>query len=170
MRSPLPGLYFQRAVCGKCGKGPGISEWKLLFQGGFLRAVIIGACIALLGQFMGINAVLLYGPSIFDEAGFSGSNSLLYQVLIGLVNSITTIIALLIVDKIGRKTLIYYGVSGMIISLFGFGPSLMAIFISLMFLYIDINIFISTLFSSIKDAMSQYLLENLQYSKSINLI
>lgn len=94
-----------------------ISEWKLLFQGGILRAVIIGACIALLGQFMGINAVLLYGPSIFDEAGFSGSNSLLYQVLIGLVNSITTIIALLIVDKIGRKTLIYYGVSGMIISL-----------------------------------------------------
>lgn len=94
-----------------------ISEWKLLFQGGILRAVIIGACIALLGQFMGINAVLLYGPSIFDEAGFSGSNSLLYQVLIGLVNSITTIIALLIMDKIGRKTLIYYGVSGMIISL-----------------------------------------------------
>ena len=88
-----------------------------MFQGGILRAVIIGACIALLGQFMGINAVLLYGPSIFDEAGFSGSNSLLYQVLIGLVNSITTIIALLIVDKIGRKTLIYYGVSGMIISL-----------------------------------------------------
>lgn len=90
------------------------SEWKYLFRPGIFKAVIIGVSIAMLGQFMGINAVLLYGPSMFEEAGLSGNNPLFYQVLVGLVNSLTTVLALLIVDKVGRKTLIYYGVSGMI--------------------------------------------------------
>lgn len=44
-------------------------------------------------------------------------DSLFYQVLVGLVNTLTTILALLIIDKVGRKKLIYYGVSGMVVSL-----------------------------------------------------
>ncbi len=93
------------------------SEWSILMRPGILKAVIIGVCIAILGQFMGVNAVLYYGPSIFENAGLSGGDSLFYQVLVGLVNTLTTILALLIIDKVGRKKLVYYGVSGMIISL-----------------------------------------------------
>lgn len=93
------------------------SEWRMIFQSGIFKAVIIGACIAILGQFMGVNAVLYYGPTIFENAGLSGGDSLFYQVLIGLVNVLTTVLALLIIDKVGRKTLVYYGVSGMIVSL-----------------------------------------------------
>jgi len=93
------------------------SDWSLLFQPGILKAVIIGVCIAILGQFMGVNAVLYYGPSIFENAGLSGGDSLFYQVLVGVVNTLTTILALAIIDKVGRKKLVYYGVSGMIISL-----------------------------------------------------
>lgn len=93
------------------------SEWSTLLQPGILKAVIIGACIAILGQFMGVNAVLYYGPSIFEDAGLSGGDSLFYQVLVGLVNTLTTVIALFIIDKVGRKKLVYYGVSGMILSL-----------------------------------------------------
>ena len=93
------------------------SEWKLLLQPGIRKAVIIGECIAMLGQFMGVNAVLYYGPSIFENAGLSGGDSLFYQVLVGLVNTLTTVLALVIIDKIGRKKLVYYGVSGMVISL-----------------------------------------------------
>ena len=93
------------------------SEWKLLLQPGIRKAVIIGVCIAMLGQFMGVNAVLYYGPSIFENAGLSGGDSLFYQVLVGLVNTLTTVLALVIIDKIGRKKLVYYGVSGMVISL-----------------------------------------------------
>ena len=52
------------------------SEWKLLLQPGIRKAVIIGVCIAVLGQFMGVNAVLFYGPSIFENAGLSGGDSL----------------------------------------------------------------------------------------------
>lgn len=106
------------------------SDWSVLLQPGILKAVIIGACIAILGQFMGVNAVLYYGPTIFEDAGLSGGDSLFYQVLIGLVNTLTTVLALFIIDKVGRKKLVYYGVSGMIVSLlligfyFLFGESL----------------------------------------------
>ena len=97
------------------------SDWSILWQPGILKAVIIGVCIAMLGQFMGVNAVLYYGPSIFENAGLSGGDSLFYQILVGLVNTITSILALLVIDKIGRKKLIYYGVSGMIVSLIMIG-------------------------------------------------
>lgn len=60
--------------------------------------------------------VLFYGPSIFENAGLSGGDSLFYQVLVGLVNTLTTVLALVIIDKVGRKKLVYYGVSGMVIS------------------------------------------------------
>ncbi|RAV28434.1 sugar porter family MFS transporter [Sinomicrobium soli] len=83
----------------------------------FRRMVWIGAAIALLGQFMGVNAVLYYGPVIFEKSGLSGGDALFYQVLIGSINAITTILALLIIDRVGRKFLVYLGVSGMIVSL-----------------------------------------------------
>lgn len=118
------------------------SEWSLLLQPGIFKAVIIGVCIAILGQFMGVNAVLYYGPSIFENAGLSGGDSLFYQVLVGLVNTLTTVLALIIIDKVGRKKLVYYGVSGMIVSLlligfyFLFGDSLgvSSIFLLIFFL------------------------------------
>ena len=92
-------------------------DWKLLLSPGIFRAVIIGAAIAILGQFMGVNAVLYYGPSIFETSGLSSGDSLFYQSLIGLVNMGTTILAFFIIDKIGRKMLVYVGVTGMILSL-----------------------------------------------------
>lgn len=90
------------------------ANWRMLLQPGIRAAVVIGVCIAMLGQFMGVNAVLYYGPSIFEDAGLSSGDSLFYQILVGAVNTITGILALLIIDRIGRKHLIYYGVSGMI--------------------------------------------------------
>lgn len=93
------------------------SDWSVLLKPGIRKAVLIGSAIAILGQFMGVNAVLYYGPSIFENAGLSGGDSLFYQVLVGLVNMLTTVLALVIIDKVGRKKLVYYGVSGMIITL-----------------------------------------------------
>ena len=95
----------------------GKSEWSVLFAPGIFRVVMIGVGIAILGQFMGVNAVLYYGPTIFENAGLSGGDSLFYQVLVGLVNMLTTVLALVIIDRVGRKKLVYYGVSGMIGSL-----------------------------------------------------
>ncbi|NDV58266.1 sugar porter family MFS transporter [Bacteroides sp. 519] len=105
------------------------SEWSLLLKPGIRKAVLIGVCIAILGQFMGVNAVLYYGPSIFENAGLTGGDSLFYQVLVGLVNVLTTVLALVIIDKVGRKKLVYYGVSGMIVTL---------ILIGIYFIYGDV--------------------------------
>lgn len=97
------------------------TSWKLLFKPGTFRIVLIGAAIAILGQFMGVNAVLYYGPTIFESSGLSSGDSLFYQSLIGMVNMGTTVLALLIIDKVGRKKLVYFGVTGMIISLVAIG-------------------------------------------------
>ena len=93
------------------------AEWKALLEPGIFKAVLIGSAIAILGQFMGVNAVLYYGPKIFTDAGLSGEGSMFSTVLVGVVNMLTTVIALLIIDKVGRKKLVYWGVSGMIVCL-----------------------------------------------------
>ncbi len=93
------------------------SDWKILFQPGFRVALFIGVSLAILGQFMGVNAVLYYGPTIFEQTGLSAGDSLFYQVIVGLVNFGSTVLAMAVIDKIGRKKLVYYGVSGMIVSL-----------------------------------------------------
>lgn len=93
------------------------SNWRLLLKPPFFKALLIGMAIAILGQFMGVNAVLYYGPTIFKNSGLSNGDSLFYQVLVGLVNALTTVLALSIIDKVGRKKLVYYGVSGMVVSL-----------------------------------------------------
>jgi len=94
-------------------------EWKALKEPGILLAVLVGSCIAILGQFMGVNAVLYYGPTIFRDAGFE--DPLFSTVLVGVVNMLTTVIALLIIDKVGRKQLVWWGVGGMIFCLLMIG-------------------------------------------------
>lgn len=95
--------------------GENKGSWRDILKPGIFKAVLIGSAIAILGQFMGVNAVLYYGPKIFSEAGFD--NPMFSTVLVGVVNMVTTILAVFIIDKVGRKQLIYWGVSGMIICL-----------------------------------------------------
>lgn len=93
--------------------------WAALREKGILKAVLIGSAIAILGQFMGVNAVLYYGPKIFADAGFP--DPLFSTVLVGVVNMLTTVIALAIIDKVGRKQLVWWGVGGMIVCLLMIG-------------------------------------------------
>lgn len=93
------------------------NEWRALLEPGIMKAVLLGCAIAILGQFMGVNAVLYYGPDIFADAGLASQDSSLSTVLVGLVNVLTTILAVFIIDKVGRKKLIYFGVSSMIVCL-----------------------------------------------------
>ena len=93
--------------------------WADLLKPGIFLAVLAGSAIAILGQFMGVNAVLYYGPKIFSEAGFD--NPMFSTVLVGVVNCVTTVLAVFIIDRVGRKQLIYWGVSGMILCLVAIG-------------------------------------------------
>ncbi len=106
------------------------SEWRVLREKGIRKAVFYGCAIAILGQFMGVNAVLYYGPDIFADAGLASQDSSLSTVLVGLVNMLTTVLAVFIIDRVGRKRLIYFGVTSMIVCLvligayFAFGDKL----------------------------------------------
>ncbi|GAA4330132.1 arabinose-proton symporter AraE [Mucilaginibacter gynuensis] len=95
-----------------------------LFKPGLRKAMIVGAVLALFSQITGINAIIYYAPKIFENAGSSTDTALLQTVIIGVINTLFTFIAIGFIDKLGRKTLLLWGVAGMIIGLAGTGYSL----------------------------------------------
>lgn len=97
------------------------TDWRILFKPGYRIALFIGVCLAILGQFMGVNAIFYYGPIIFSEAGMEAQGSLDFQIIVGIVNVLSTILGMYLVDRIGRKKLVYIGVSGMFVMLIAIG-------------------------------------------------
>jgi len=94
-----------------------ISNSVSLFHPSLRIPLFIGIVLAVLQQFSGINAIIYYGPNIFQSAGLSSSNALMFQVIIGAVNFLSTIIAIAYADKYGRKFLLKTGLTGIVISL-----------------------------------------------------
>lgn len=88
-----------------------------LLTPGIRIILIIGIVLAILQQVTGINVFLYYGPEIFKNLGSGTNAALLQTIIVGTVNLSFTIIAILVVDKIGRKPLLVLGFSGMGISL-----------------------------------------------------
>jgi len=80
-------------------------------------ALVVGLTLAVLQQFSGINAVIYYAPSIMEQTGLSASNSILYSVIVGLVNVAATVIAIRFVDRAGRRPLLIASLAGMSASL-----------------------------------------------------
>jgi SP family xylose:H+ symportor-like MFS transporter len=83
--------------------------------------IIIGILLSVFQQFVGINVVLYYAPRIFESMGAAKDASLLQTVVMGLVNVIFTVAAILTVDKWGRKPLLMIGSVGMAIGMFAIG-------------------------------------------------
>jgi SP family arabinose:H+ symporter-like MFS transporter len=79
--------------------------------------LIIGVVLAILQQFCGINAIIYYGPKIFESAGIASGNALLFQVIIGTINLLFTFVAIRNADKYGRKFLLLTGLTGIVVSL-----------------------------------------------------
>ena len=85
--------------------------------------IFIGVLLSVFQQFVGINVVLYYAGNIFRNMGASTDSSLLQTIIIGGVNLIFTVIAILYVDRFGRKPLMMIGSVGMAISMLGLGFS-----------------------------------------------
>ncbi|HEX6922829.1 MAG TPA: sugar porter family MFS transporter, partial [Bacillales bacterium] len=84
----------------------------------WLRPMLVaGIGLALFQQFIGINAIIYYAPTIFSKAGLGDSVSILSTVGIGIVNVLLTLVAIATIDKVGRKKLMLWGNVGMVISL-----------------------------------------------------
>lgn len=87
------------------------------FKGYLKKPILIGVLLAALSQFSGINAIIYYGPSILEKAGFKLGEALGGQVTIGIVNVLFTFVAIYVIDRKGRKPLLLWGIGGAVVSL-----------------------------------------------------
>lgn len=88
-----------------------------VFNGRYSRSLTLAFLLAFFNQLSGINFILYYAPVILENAGFASSDSLLSSISIGGTNLLFTFVGLYLIDRMGRKSLMYIGSVGYIISL-----------------------------------------------------
>ncbi len=88
-----------------------------IFSGNYSKPIALAMLFAFFNQVSGINAIIYYAPRIFEMAGLGAHSSLLSTVGIGMVNFIFTLLAINIIDRVGRKLLMLIGSVGLICSL-----------------------------------------------------
>lgn len=95
------------------------SKGKLsdLLNGKYTTIMIIALGIAFFQQITGINAIFYYAPTIFEQAGGSTDASFLQAIVVGLTNLVFTLVAIALIDKLGRKPLLLIGTAAMTIAL-----------------------------------------------------
>lgn len=127
--------YAEQKYPGKKGVALAASQYYALVSSwSKFRRLAIGCSIMFFQQFMGCNAIIYYAPTIFSQLGLSGNTtSLLATGVYGIVNTVSTIPALLLIDKVGRRKLLMSGAIGTMISLVivggvigGYGSSLVS--------------------------------------------
>jgi sugar porter (SP) family MFS transporter len=99
-------------------------SWRDLLEPAVKAALVVGVGLAILQQVTGINTVIYYAPTIVEYTGIgSSSASILASIGVGVVNVAATILALYLLDRAGRRTLLMIGVSGMVIGLTALGAA-----------------------------------------------
>ncbi|WP_298368300.1 sugar porter family MFS transporter [uncultured Lutibacter sp.] len=94
------------------------SKFSDLFKPNMRKVIIIGLVVGVFQQIVGINAVLFYAPMIFEQTGIGTDASFIQAALVGLTNLGFTVIAMLAIDKFGRKPLLIIGMAGIAVCLF----------------------------------------------------
>jgi sugar porter (SP) family MFS transporter len=98
---------------------------RALFRAKWVRpALIVAAGLAIFQQFVGINTIIYYAPTTLTDVGFGKESAIYANLIIGTVNVAMTIIAIKIIDRVGRKPMLIAGVAGMVASLLVLGISL----------------------------------------------
>jgi SP family arabinose:H+ symporter-like MFS transporter len=94
------------------------SSFKELLKPSMRLVMTIGISIAILQQITGINSVFFYAPMIFEQSGIATDASFMQAIFVGLINLVFTLIAIYLIDKIGRKPLLGIGVAGIALCMF----------------------------------------------------
>ncbi|HMN47225.1 MAG TPA: MFS transporter [Povalibacter sp.] len=92
------------------------SRLRQLFKPAMKLPLAIGLIIGIAQQVTGINAVYFYAPSIFEQTGVGTNAAFAQAILIGIINIIFTVIAMVLIDRLGRKPLLLLGLAGVIVS------------------------------------------------------
>jgi sugar porter (SP) family MFS transporter len=88
-----------------------------VFNGRYNKPILYVVVLAMFNQLSGINAIMYYAPRIFEMTGLAKDTALLQAVSIGVTNMIFTLLAISVIDKFGRKTLLIVGSLGMVVFL-----------------------------------------------------
>ena len=88
-----------------------------LFNGQYNKPVFYVVALAMFNQLSGINAIMYYAPRIFEMTGLARDTALLQAISIGVTNMVFTLLAIAVIDKFGRKTLLIIGSAGMVVAL-----------------------------------------------------
>ncbi|MDQ1912712.1 sugar porter family MFS transporter [Paenibacillus sp. GD4] len=96
---------------------------RQLMSPGLRLALIAGVGLAILQQITGINAVMYYAPEIFKQTGAGTNASLIQTIMVGFINFLFTILALWLIDKVGRKALLLIGSASMTVCLIVIGTA-----------------------------------------------
>ena len=97
----------------------GVAHSEPLFQKKYLKPIYLAVTVAAFNQLAGINAILYYLNDIFGMAGFSEMSADLQAVAVGAMNLLATFLAMTVIDRVGRKTLLLIGGAGMVFCLSG---------------------------------------------------
>ncbi len=96
-----------------------------LFRAKWVRpALLIATGLAVFQQLVGINTIIYYAPTTLTNVGFAKTSAIYANLIIGVVNVLMTVIAIRIIDRVGRKPMLFAGVAGMVCSLLVLGISL----------------------------------------------
>jgi SP family sugar:H+ symporter-like MFS transporter len=90
---------------------------SLLNEGWVRPALIVAIGLAVLQQFIGINTIIYYAPTTLQSVGFAADSAIYLNLIIGVLNVAMTIIAIRIIDRVGRKPMLLAGLVGMVLSL-----------------------------------------------------
>ena len=93
-------------------------SFRELFVPAMRLVLIIGIVISILQQITGINSVFFYAPMIFEQSGIGTDAAFIQAILVGLINVVFTILAMVLIDRLGRKPLLAFGISGIALSMF----------------------------------------------------
>ncbi len=93
------------------------SDGESLFAKKYAKPIFFAVMLAVFNQFSGINAIMYYAPRIFEMTGLTKSGALLQAISIGVTNMVFTLLAIQMIDRFGRRTLLLIGSVGMVVSL-----------------------------------------------------
>ena len=96
---------------------------RLLKQPWVRPALIVAIGLAAFQQFIGINTIIYYAPTTLTSVGFSADSAIYLNLIIGTLNVLATIVAIRIIDRVGRKPMLLFGLVGMVTSLAVLGLS-----------------------------------------------
>lgn len=99
----------------------GVQGPKPLLARAVRPALVVGLTLAAVQQFAGINTIIYYAPTIIQQTGLNASNSIFYSVFIGVINLIMTLVAIRLVDRVGRRPLVLVSLGLMAVSIFMLG-------------------------------------------------